>query len=439
MAFLTDSSLNNLTVTAFGNVSPSTSVKKFGSGAAYFDGNGDYLTVPDDDVFELGANDFTTECWFNLQTLKGYQAILAKSFQEADQHGYLLYFETGNQLNFIAGNGSWQGLLLSNVVPETNVWNHVAVTRSGNNWKLLLNGQIIASQTISIALTSGDLPLYIGRYPYFPGASLSQTFDGYLDDLRITKGVARYTANFTPPTAPSPNPTDPYGSSVSLLLHSDGPEDSIVFIDSSLNNFSVTATGNARIKTGTKKFGAGAAYFGGDSDRLTIPDSPLFYFGNGDYTVEAWLYPVALGGSDTGNFFSQSQDLSNNANRQFSFSIYTNGLRVYWTTDGVFDQFQVFQANSPIPTNQWVHVAFTRSGGVLRAFLNGQQIDSSYPNNFTYFNSTAPVSVGSFGNYASNGYGYLNFNGYIDDLRVTKGVARYTSNFTPPTSAFPNP
>jgi hypothetical protein len=228
--------------------------------------------------------------------------------------------------------------------------------------------------------------------------------------------------------------TDPFFANVSLLLHGDGTNGSTTIIDSSPSPKTVTANGGAQISTTQSKFGEASAYFNGTAS-LSIPDSAAFAFGSGDYCVEAWLFMPSLNTLGGGYFFSQSNNVDDNTNRQHGFAVNSSGLRAYWTVDGGTDQSHNFSAS--VPTGEWVHVAFARASGVLRAFLNGTQM-GSLSHNVAYFDSTAPVRVGSFGNYGPDGYEYLNYTGYIDELRITKGVARYTASFTPPGAPFPD-
>lgn len=231
--------------------------------------------------------------------------------------------------------------------------------------------------------------------------------------------------------------SDPYGTYVSLLLHCNGADNSTSFPDTSLNHHTVTANGNAKISTSQGKFGGASAYFDGNGSRLTVPDHAAIYLGGGDYTVEGFLFVPALNTLGGGYFLSQANNVANNNNRQFACFANTSGLGFYWTTDGVTDQLHTFSC--AIPTNQFVHVAFCRASGVLRAFLNGEQQGADFSHNVSYFNSTADFCVGSFGKYSGDGYGFLDFTGYIDELRITQSVARYTANFTPPAAPFDDP
>ena len=421
-----DKSTNNFQLTAFGNSLISTAATKYGTGAAYFDGNGDYLQFLDDDAFELQGNDFTVEMWFQVSTLKGYQALISKSYTTADQNGWTLFFETGGSLNklfFLAGNGSWSVILNSNFIPVVGTWYHVAVTRSGNTWRLYVDGDLKASTTNSLVMSTGTLPLYVGWYPYFPGSSSTQAFHGYIDDLRITKGVARYIANFTPPTQQLLDPSDPYINNVSLLLHMNGLSGSQTFTDSSNNNFTLSAFGNTQISTAQKKFNNSSSFFDGTGDYLEAPLNSAFDFGTGDFAIEFWAYPTKA------TFGTCIARWSSGGNNAFFISIdTTGGISVY-----INDATPVKITGGTIVTNEWQHIALTRQGASVKAFINGVQAGSTF--------NIGTAAINSSTNKLRIGYDHFGnpfFQGYIDEVRVTKGVARYTSNFTPPTSPFPN-
>lgn len=231
-----------------------------------------------------------------------------------------------------------------------------------------------------------------------------------------------------------PRLLEPFYSSVSLLLDMDGTGSA--FVDRSGSPKTITAANGATQTTAQSKWGGKSALFSANGARLTTPaNQAAFHFSSGDYCVEAWLYITSRNTQGGGYFFSQAANLSDNGNRQHAFAVNSTGLVLYWTTDGASDNSQVFSTTPP--TNQWFHVAFARSSGNVRAFLNGTQVGSTLSNNVTYFNSTANVCVGTFGQYAEDEYGFLDFSGYIDDLRITKGSARgYTANFTPPEGPF---
>ena len=213
--------------------------------------------------------------------------------------------------------------------------------------------------------------------------------------------------------------SDAYWDQVSALLHCNGSNGSTSFVDSSSNGHTVTAAGNAQISTAQSKFGGASALFDGVGDYLTIASHADFAMGSGDFTWEAQVY--VTGGSDYRQIFSTraSNGSSSSAgslaiNPSGGLTWYTSGFIVNYTTS--------------IGTNQWVHVAVSRTGTTLRVFADGVQVGSATNSD----NLTAQVfSVGA------NNDGSEPFTGYIDEVRVTKGVGRYTGAFTPPTAEFP--
>lgn len=209
---------------------------------------------------------------------------------------------------------------------------------------------------------------------------------------------------------------DPFFANVSLLLHGDGTNGSTTFIDSSRNAFTATVNGSTEIRTAIKKFGTGSIYNpGGTSDRITFASDPAFAMGTGDFTIEAWIYPTTSWGGYDGIFTVGVTNgiLFGKNNSGF-------GLREY----GVGDLIQT----TPPALNTWTHVAVSRQSTNLRLFVDGVLVD-------TVTNSSNFAQGGAM---IANTPAIASFGGYIDELRVTKGIARYTSTFALPTQAFPN-
>ena len=186
----TDSSSNALTVTGYGNAQISTTQSKYGGASIYFDGNGDYLTVTDS-VVALGTGQFTIEFWMYAQSTATNEAMMACGNPSTSNSWQI---SGGSTLTVSLGTSS----VASTTFPSLNTWHHVAVTRdSSNTVRLFLNGTSVGSATNTADLTASNLKIGANR-------AISEYFDGYLDDIRITKGVARYTADFTAPTAELP-------------------------------------------------------------------------------------------------------------------------------------------------------------------------------------------------------------------------------------------
>jgi len=232
------------------------------------------------------------------------------------------------------------------------------------------------------------------------------------------------------------NPVDPYFSNVSLLLHGDGTNGSTTIVDSSPSPKTVTAVGDAQISTTQSKFGGASLAFDGNGDYLTIPPSTEFEFGTDPFTVEFWIYPTTsttnravLCTVDNGNIDTGGIDiLGISSNLYFYFTINGGGVRSIVVS---------------LPTlNTWNHYAFVGvSPTDTRVYRNGTlEGTSSSPRDITYTGQNELVVGARHGGGTSGAVGPIQnfFDGYIEDLRITKGVARYTQNFTPPTAPFPD-
>jgi hypothetical protein len=223
--------------------------------------------------------------------------------------------------------------------------------------------------------------------------------------------------------------TDPDFANVSLLLHGDGANASTTFTDSSSNNRLFSVLNNAQLTTANKQFGTASMSFDGTTDAIFTADQANLRMDAGDWTCEGWVYPVSAGAGTFRGIYSKR-----NSNATFrEFTIYidnTNKFNFLATTTG--STWGAVILSAAITHNTWIHFAFTRSGTTLYAFLNGVLISTSaYTGSLTA--STENATIGALG---SNGD--FSFNGQIDDFRLTKGVCRYTANFTPPTAPYPD-
>jgi hypothetical protein len=163
-------------------------------------------------------------------------------------------------------------------------------------------------------------------------------------------------------------------------------------------------------------------YFDGTGDYL-IPNAAttdLYAFGSGDFTVEMWIYQT---GSGTFGLYDTRPNNTNGA--YLNISSTSGQLEVYVSSSSIL-------LAGTISLNTWTHIAVSRSGTNLRGFINGTQVGSTVTNSTVLLGSAQRPVIGASGFNVTQ----FNFNGYIDDLRVTKGYARYTANFTAPTSAF---
>ena len=228
--------------------------------------------------------------------------------------------------------------------------------------------------------------------------------------------------------------TDPYFSSVSLLLHMDGANGSTTFTDNSSNALAVTRTGTPTISTSQSVFGGSSLALNGSS-YLTVANNAAIAFGLEDFTIECWVNFSALPASGVNMSIANTMTSPSVA----GFANWWLGL---YNAAGIFRLYLARHGNAAVyaysnwtpALNTWYHVAVTRSSGsVISLFVNGvsQSVVSSGSNWANDFSATGTLSVGYVATAAA-------FNGFMDEFRLTKGVARYTTNFTPPTAAFPN-
>lgn len=197
----TDSSSNAHSITASGDAQIDTAQSKFGGASGLFDGTGDWLTCPSHSSLNLQTGDFTLECWIRPSALSSYHTI-ASHLHSDGYSPWVLYLDAWNKspklvFSFSTTSSNWR-IETAEGALSTGTWYHVAATRSGNDFRLFLDGDLIGTQTRSITLRSTAAPVRIGvNNPVdFPNL-----FAGWIDDFRITKGVARYTAAFGAPTA----------------------------------------------------------------------------------------------------------------------------------------------------------------------------------------------------------------------------------------------
>jgi len=222
---------------------------------------------------------------------------------------------------------------------------------------------------------------------------------------------------------------DPDFSSVSLLLHLDGTNGSTTFTDNSSSPKTVTAVGSAQISTAEAKFGQSLLLNTANSyvNYLTTPDNVGFQFSTGAFTLEAWIYLIskplniaAIIATNTASFTTGSYYFVVDSNNKLQFG--GSGISI-----------SALISASTISTGQWYHVAATRSGTTTRIFINGTLEDTETGDTTSYNYSTDNLLIGRNGWDSSGTQG---FHGYIDEVRITKGVARYTASFTAPTVPF---
>jgi hypothetical protein len=284
----------------------------------------------------------------------------------------------------------------------------VAIARVGTTCTLYYNGISVATATSSASFSAGTAWIAADETP-------GNYFSGYLSNLRLVNGTAVYTSNFTPPTAPL---TVVPGTALLLPF-----TNAAVYDNTMLSNFETI--GNVQVNTSTFKYGTGSLKFNGSTDYLSIPAKPTLAFGSGNFTVEGWVYANALGSYNA--VIAQWPASNGDANNSYVLESVGSSMNFYWVSGATLYGPATL---GTITTGVWIHYAICRSGNTLYPFKNGV-LGTTVSITQTLNSPASAITVG--GSVAGAGY----WDGYIDDLRVTKGYARYTAAFTPSAASYP--
>ena len=387
-------------------------------GSAYFDGTGDYLTAPSNVNLSstLLASNFTIECWIYVISLPNAPTIWTNSVSNSDG-----FSGSYVQTNGTIGTGKYgvNEFNTTNTI-KLNTWTHFALVRNSGTLYVYLNG--VQDPTTGAASTylntSATKPMQIGSSNQNTPAALH----GYISDLRVVSS-ALYTASFTVNTTPL---TAVSGSNLLLSATNAG-----ILDNAEMNN--LETVGNAQISTSVKKYGSGSMYFDGVSPYSYLKGnanlSQGVAFGTGDFTVECWVY-LTTTASDS--VIIDTRPGANTAN-YFLFYLWTNAGAQQPTIAWYSPNSYKLSTGGSVSANTWTHIAVTRSSGNIRSFKDGI-LQQTAADTITYANPGAPYPyIG-----AAYGVGVDSFKGYVDGLRITKGNARYTANFTPSITAFEN-
>lgn len=402
-------------------------------------------------ALSFGTQNFTTEFWFNATGTSSQNTFVGNYTPNAatvPTWGWNLYSAAGvakvsfYSLAVVGSSNAGVAWTPTNTF-TTGSWNHYALVRNGAVFTGYLNGAvdgsyISSSNTALDAGNGGAGYINVGGSGY--NTASPNTFNGYIDDFRITMGVARYTAAFTPPTLSSPItqaltiPTinasagttanyDPLFGYTVLLLHGDGN-----FTDSSAYATTMRTGGTPPTTSATTyKFGNGSLSFSGVANNwLYTPTSIVYSLLSNNFTIEMWIYLTT----------SANTGILGNDVWTGTFTAGSNW--VLWQNSGGVINFQ-FTASvnltTTISTGNWYHLAIVRNGSAFAMYVNGASVATTTSSS-ALTSGTDAIYVGGYNQ--TQGGNLATINGFLDDVRITNGYARYTTNFTPPVAPFPN-
>lgn len=404
----------------------SSGQQHFGENTIFFDGTGDYIVM--DQPIE-GLEDHTHEAWVyptaGHSTLKSFFSSAPDLSGGGDNSGAGI--TVGEDQAFGPNNqGGGMSIAFNPHVPD-NEWSHVVLQRQSGAHSLYRNGVLQGTSSTAVNFDTDYLRM-ASRYKN----TTAYMFGGYIHDFRISKGLARYPYISKPVTLTQTNSgmTKPDGttptataSNTKLLAFTT----STITNDASASNHTLTSAGSSAAEAvRTPAAGMHSVYIpNGDTDIISAAASADHQIYGGDYTVEAWLYVTSF--NSHGYWISKG----GNTTREWGFGVTAAGLTTYWNTTGSGGAGD----SSFIPavtnrTHEWFHVAFTKSSNTLTTFKNGNIIGSG---TFTsIYGGNGSLKIGRLMDYTGIAH---SFNGYISNLRIIKGEAIYSKDFTPATTA----
>ena len=424
LPYFADGSTNGHTITVNGN----THTRPFApydsqeytaashSGSAFFDGSGDYISAPAASIAR-GTDDYTIETWIYLHSLPNTIQVwdTRTAAQAIDD---FLTVQTDGSLRW-RNNGIHT--TPAGTVP-LNTWTHITQCRNSGTVKTYVNGIEKVSHTNTANLSHGAV-ISIGGSIVDNGAYAVGNFA----DFRVVLGTAVYTADFTPPTAPLTAITN-----TSLLVQ--GTNAGIIDKAQSIKDFALT--GNTQSSTAQSKYLSSSLYFDGTGDYIRVTNNEgLFDLGfNGEpFTMEWWQYLPnivdASIGPQTGGGFGGWNGSTGHQFTVFFYSGATTLFYQWWNgssrTDYNFNHGGAFSANT------WQHVATVYDGTNLSTYVDGTRVGYRTSGNTFGSVTTKYAALGSNAT-TTEGLGEI----YYSDVRITKGLARYSgTSFTPPTAA----
>ena len=556
-----DNSPNNLTITSSNGAKITSSISKFGGTSGFFDGTNDYLTIASNSVFDLTGN-YTIEFWAYSSNFGGGGYLHRGYYNNTNWSGLSFSIRgIGASIRFYfyaTTNANEQYVDVT--TPSNNIWHHFAMVKSGTTGTVYIDGTLAGTVNSLNTPAASSQTLRIGVWDYFSVSPGAEYFNGYMDEIRITKGIARYTGSFVTQSAEFYNNAsvdqyatkyiglvgglndssvdygveklsdsslkirkmtasgqplsgsgalsasvdrvyvnildytnvmvtssyaltasyvlggiqtgsisnqtilynvttsqentitgldlsgnkwdvsvieewnsgsgDIYYPSCSLLMHFSGSNGSTTFIDNSPTPKSFTVNGNAQISTAQSKFGSSSLYLDGTGDYLTSPSVSDYALGTGDFTIECWAYRISGGDNGILQLSATAGGLQSYTSPNLSINTNVNGrVGIYANTT-----YYISTAISG-SVNTWYHYALVRSSGVTKFYFNGNLVTDIGSSGAITDTTNYTGTYLAIGGYYSTSYLW---NGYIDEFRITKGVARYTGSFTPQSVEFPN-
>jgi len=409
---------------SLGNVRYSTAQKRFGTSSIYFDGAGDYLQQGGSPWFLIGADDFVVEAFVLVLQNKDRNPIFTFRGGVSSNNCFTWFAGANGKLQVdlsTSGTAVTHQCISPDGVIVAGKWHHVALERFGGVLTQYVDGVPVAALSVAgLAFFNANVGPVIG----YDGGTVTYLY-GYIDGIRGIIGAAKFKGRFAPPTRPIEKRKlyDPHWGKVVLHMPMDGPHMSTVIPET--RGHVVQPFGNAALFNSQPAFKTrSSAWFDGNGDYIRVGPSADFNLGSGDFTIEGYWMFSGLAATPRPSLI-----LYPVAGFRIEIAFTTSGTTIYYPTgDGSAGSSAAFAG--PISSSFFSHVALVRTGTNLSLFVSGIKRGE--------INDLGALSAGPWTVDIGGTTGTTNWwHGYIDELRITRGVARYAANFTPPTEPFP--
>lgn len=380
----------------------------FGDSGVSFDGTNDFYVFSPDEEFHPRTGNFTLDLYAKLTPGGANTQAWFGSTEGAPD------IMMGTNVAAVGMYNAVNGWYSFAVDPRDGKWHHYAFSRSGTTALIFVDGKkLLATPTFNDDMWDPGQRMGVGW-----NASNAK-MNGDMDELRWTIGEARWTENFTPPIYPAGVTEQGRDAYDVLLVHSNNYQGYTVFTDSSDSAHTIYTNGNAKHDLDGRKFLLSGISLDGTNDNLQAADSDDWDFGSGDFTIELWVYPKIFTSKTIINqWVPGAPPWSGGWDLQFDA---TNKINFYW--DYGADIHSV-TGTTAYTVAQWIHIAVSKSGNSIYLFENGKKAAEAA------FADTIDPSGNSLyvGEYSS---GAGDIQAYYQEIRISKGIGRYTSNFTP--------
>lgn len=391
--------------------------------------------APYNSAWNLGTQSWTAECWVYVNTLSpsgNLSEFMVINNQGSSYAAARITATTSGQLYFLCSSNAGGWINTSTSASGTiaiNNWYHIAAVRNGNVFTLYVNGVSKLTFNSSASLYNGQLSgngqVLIGNH--LPGTSFVGLMNGYITNFRLVVGTAVYTSAFTPPTSPLTNITN---TKMLLNFVGNGQTNNNAFNDYSIYGSNIQKFNSpslSGLSPFTNLYPGSIRLIGSNSQYLSSPTINAYGYSTDNLTIECWVRFTTISSGQTHYIIDQRN--STGVASQEVPSLYLDGstgtIRYYVL--GV----DRITSTTTVTTNTWYHIAVSKTTNSTRLFINGVQSGNTLTDTFSY--GTSRVVIGSTGHSIGN---YLT--GYITNVRLSRGISYYSSNFTPSTTPLTN-